>query len=765
MKKSGKFLVCIISFLFCNVIIQAQDCSFIAPPVPENKLWLITDISSLPDNFMTASVSETGVEIIWYDSETKDNIIPADENFSFTPDRVALQEEVDTLQNPNNGYVKSYWITQTDDAGCESEPVEVTLTFTNNCPYHAPEVVGEEVCVGEALSDISARVPSSTTVTVDEWKWYDEAMNPITNNSDTYTHGVDNMTAQTTVFYVSYIVTERISGNQCETPTTEVSVIVNPLPGITISAPPIICFDAGDQVFSRTVDYHNNGPGTGVWALDGASTGINSSGVFDPTFNGETTDTYEISYTYTDGKGCENTETQDINVQFTPAPTPAGHYSMIAANETVEVEATSLETGADVKWYETLTSTLEVSTDNPYQILSIPGDIETTESRYATQTVNGCESERIEASIIIMGCPVPAPNVTVESPICIYEDTPPILAEIGSEWLGEEIRPTGVAPEFRFYDSETGSTPIETNTTGEYVPDINKSTTAEYTFWVSEYNDNVVPQGCEGPRTAVTIKVIGEITTPYASTKYKYMCEGGAIPILESDMSTTKWYSDETILSLVGTGYDYTPDRSLLGVGENKFYMLNFSTVGTKTCYSDTASVTLYVTDNCSDTSAPYFHETLGEFIDSAETLLASAEEELKTLRLYQSGAIAFLENEKTAAQEVYDDSYASQTEIDAAVEQLKQAITDFHAMEITAISEVNNMPFILYPNPARNYITVSQVNSNNAISHIIIKNPLHVPEIETTKTRIDISALPPGSYICEIYTSEGVWQKLLVVE
>ncbi|MDA3883874.1 MAG: hypothetical protein PF481_11385, partial [Bacteroidales bacterium] len=766
------------------------------------------------------------------------------------------------------------------------------------------------------------------------------------------------------------------------------------------------------------IDVFLNGFGTGAWAVDGATAGINSSGVFDPSFNGAATQTHEVSYAYTDGKGCRDTAREDVTVQFTPAPTTVGHLSITMANETLEVKATNLEPGANIKWYETTISTPAVSTDNPYQVLSIPGSQEIDTTLYVTQTVNGCESERAEADISIYDCPVPAPDVNIASPICVYEDTPPVEAVISSGWL-EGIRPTGVAPEFRFYDSETATTPLETNTTGEYVPTITKTATGNFTFWVSEYNDNVVPQGCEGPRTPVTIKVykvwkpvvadveavcvgapnntftaqdaVGTVewydetepvypatgatpvssgvtytpnfttvgshmvyaintkevepgttcvseadggsieikaipapptTTPaeiclnepnipvcatpadptgyinwYETTKLqtnqdcytpldktmpgeytlyatetvndcesekapveytiklrpdapiidpqenlciydddpvlqatgqnitwyengasitpsytntythviaeagnieykatqtvdgcegskrivsfriigevqaptagqKYMCEGGAVPILESDGSSTQWYSDEAAQSLQKIGFTYQPNISLLGVGENEFYMLNLTTVGGKTCFSDTASVTLYVTDNCSDTSAPYFRQTLGELIDSAEILLASAEEEeLKTMRLYQSGAIAFLESEKASAQEVYDDSYATQTEIDAAVEQLKQAITDFHAMDITAISNVDDMPFVLYPNPADDYITISQGSSNSAISHIIIKNPAHIPVLETTKTHIDVSALPRGTYICEIYTAEGVWIKLLVLK
>src|SRR5690554_1050201 len=176
---------------------------FMEVPTPEDKIWLITDIENIPDNFMTASTSGTGTDITWYDTPTKDNIITSTATHTMTPDRAALQTEVDNAGNPDT-YVKSYWITQTNAQGCESEPVEVTLTLVD-CPFLAPEVVGEEQCVGTPLSDISASVPATTNEPVDEWKWYDDAMNPIVNNSDTYAHGVDNSVAGTTTYNVSYI--------------------------------------------------------------------------------------------------------------------------------------------------------------------------------------------------------------------------------------------------------------------------------------------------------------------------------------------------------------------------------------------------------------------------------------------------------------------------------------------------------------------------------------------------------------------------------
>jgi hypothetical protein len=226
--------------------------------------------------------------------------------------------------------------------GCVANTtMEVTVTMFN-CQFDAPEVFGVEECKGNDLSDILANKPMSTTESVDTWKIYDEDNNPIlisgaiTDDSYSFAHGVDNMTVGTTKFYVSYIATESSSGNQCESAKTEVSVVVNQLPDITITAPTTpICFDAGVQVFDKTVDYASNGLGTGSWAVDGATRGINSSGEFDPTFNGETTDTHEISYSYVDGKGCTDIARQDVMVYFTPAPQVDSF--VICKNENIEL--------------------------------------------------------------------------------------------------------------------------------------------------------------------------------------------------------------------------------------------------------------------------------------------------------------------------------------------------------------------------------------------------------------------------------------------
>src|SRR5690606_29890960 len=136
--------------------------------------------------------------------------------------------------------------------GCESEPVEVTLTLVD-CPFLAPLTGGAEKCQMETLDPISARLPASTTEPVDEWKWYAaDGVTPIVNNAGTYIHGADNTITATTTNYVSYVAPEP-STYQCESLISAVTLVVNPLPDITITAPALMCYDQGDEVFTSTI--------------------------------------------------------------------------------------------------------------------------------------------------------------------------------------------------------------------------------------------------------------------------------------------------------------------------------------------------------------------------------------------------------------------------------------------------------------------------------------------------------------------------------
>ncbi|NLK81439.1 MAG: hypothetical protein GX277_04470, partial [Bacteroidales bacterium] len=290
---------------------------------------------------------------------------------------------------------------------------------------------------------------------------------------------------------------------------------------------------------------------------------------------------YTVDYTYTDAKGCVNNDQGNVLVQFTEPPTTEDHTSMIELNEPVVIKANTLP-DATVNWYKEETAGASLSTQNPWTTDDNPR-VEVEKSYWASQTVHGCESKRTEAFVSIIDCPVPAPIVSIESPICNYEDTPEIQATVNPTWLTSEGRPASiVAPEFRVYTQETGGAPIETNTTGVYQPNIDKTKAGTHKFWVSEYNENVTPTGCEGPRTAIVLDIYR--TAPVIVNSVEPICEKESNPSLTvtGKMGDIEWHLGTTppthpaLTGSVWTGDSFTPsDAQISEVGTHKVYAVH----------------------------------------------------------------------------------------------------------------------------------------------------------------------------------------------
>ena len=566
---------------------------YMAPPVAENKYWLIDDIANIPAGFMTASTSSTGVSIKWYTSQAMTTLLPTAPFSAGTlaADRLALQAEL-TASGATTTYTKYYWITQTDASGCESASTLVSIMLSN-CPFMAPTVVSAEGCEGTVLPNITAAKPVSMIESVDNWNWYSTSSggSPLYTGSNSYAHGVNSVVAASTTFYVSYTATETISGKQCESPRVPVSVIVYPKPNITITAPSVVCYDQGNVPLTKTVDYYTNGVGTGTWTLDGGTSGITTNGVFDPLFQGQVSDTYTLGYSYTDGKGCSNSATKTIDVQYTPAPSTIGHLSMTIANPTVKVEAISLLPAASVKWYSVTNTYL--SSANPY-ITGDPSNIPTNKIYRASQVVKGCESQKTDASVQIFDCPVPAPNVIQPSSIFVGDAIPQLQASIGSPW-GSGSRPTPVLPlEFRYYDSQTSSIPLVNNMSGLYTPAISSAIQGTYTYYVSEYNANIVPQGCEGPRTAVTISVLCNQPSPQVNLSAVTIQIPEVVPQINCTSTLTSneeiWW--ECNGEKVSGNLSYTPNISEPGNYEMVVYIKNLQSQ----CTSQKVTIPITIT-------------------------------------------------------------------------------------------------------------------------------------------------------------------------
>ncbi len=206
----------------------------------------------------------------------------------------------------------TYEVTGTATNGCESTD-QVTVTVSANPTVNAgPDQV---ICQGESVT---------LTATA-------------TNGTISWDNNVNNGVAFAPNTTATYTVTA--DDNGC-TATDDVVVTVNPLPNV----------DAGQD--QTTCVYYDAIGLTGT-PQGGVFTGPGMTGYdFDPAAAGEGTHT--ITYTYTDGNGCENSATIDITVDeclglaendlntVTIAPNPASEYIQVGVGENNSIESVQI---------------------------------------------------------------------------------------------------------------------------------------------------------------------------------------------------------------------------------------------------------------------------------------------------------------------------------------------------------------------------------------------------------------------------------------
>lgn len=542
---------------------------FAQKPTVESYVGIISDPKTVE---LTAENIEASATVAWH-TEANGSVSVSNNNPFATGD-----DPTTVTATP-----LSYWVSQTVN-GCESERTEATVSIVD-CPFAKPTVGDVQSCVNTSLADLSA----STGATVIEWKWYDASLNPITNNAATYSHGVSNATVDTSVFYVSYVAFETQSGKNCESPKTKVNVIVLPLPEFTFNTnnPSLLCYNQGDEQLKVSVNYHNNGVGSGSWSVDDETGAINATtGVFNSAY-AQATNTYTVRYDYTDGKNCSNSATTPLTLQYVPKPTLTNHYSMTTENKDATLSATT-ETGATVNWYKTASETTSASHNNPWTT-GDKGNVVVNKEYFASQTINGCESECETTTVVIVNCPVPTPT-TIGAEMCNYDETPALTASLGSWTAGS--RPTGSAEKFRFYDA-LGSLLAE-NETGSFTPTIDKSAAAVYTYYVTEWNDNTLPVGCESQKAEVTLTVK---KTPSANinASQEAVCAApeGTNPTMTptgyTGSGSYMWFEENPNYpacdaSVAGTGNSFVPNAT--ATGQNTVWLV----VSENNCYSEPAT-------------------------------------------------------------------------------------------------------------------------------------------------------------------------------
>ena len=481
---------------------------FVETPLTEDKTWSIGDIANIPVNFLTANTKGTGVKIKWYADQNKIALLSTTNNY--TPDKVAIQAEVTAAGNPKT-FTKTYWISQTDATGCESEVVAVNLNL-GDCPWQAPVVAGIEKCENDptlASSALVATIPTQSIQQLDAakvtWEWWNDASlasKIINATSSTY---IPTNYSQTITYYVRYSAIEASSGISCWSPASPVVSTIFPKPYPQISS-------------SVLSDYCYNDKG-GVINISGSDThGLAGTDLFKVTKNGVTTKAavinigiptadmyYDVEYVRTTDKQCKDSVKKTIAIHYVPAPQVVTSAPTILGYGNSIPSATATLTASSIQWYNIDGITPIPAPAGTAATYTYSGPEPTFDVAYPYKVLQidsyGCKSTMTEAWMVFENCVAKSPIVQCQT-ICIYDTIPSFT-----------ITRTSVNShkyEFEVYDMSPYIYPskakkLATISAGQvFTPVIPNVNAQIYKYWVAEHD---IDDNCMGPGTEFSLTV------------------------------------------------------------------------------------------------------------------------------------------------------------------------------------------------------------------------------------------------------------------
>lgn len=379
------------------------------------------------NNPTVADLIANGTNIQWYDAATNGNIIPSNTS----------------LVNGN-----TYYASQTVGV-CESTSLlSVVVTINSTIPSAPTGAATQSFCItsNATLADL--------TVTGTNIQWYDAATNGNLLPSNTAL-----MNGST--YYASQTV------GSCESSTllAVTATINSTIPSApTGAANQSFCASANPTLASVNVT------GTNIQWYD-AATGGNLLPSNTPLVDGTN---YYASQTI---GACESSSLLAVTVTITAAPNaPTGNATQTFCSGNNPTVADLVASGTGIQWYDAATSgnllpgTTALANGNSY---------------YASQTTNGCESPRMQVTVVINTTPT-APTATVKQTFCI--GTNPTIANL-----------VATGTNVQWHDASTGGNVLSSTTV------LADSTT----YYASQTTNS-----CESPRLAVLVTFINCNNTP-----------------------------------------------------------------------------------------------------------------------------------------------------------------------------------------------------------------------------------------------------------
>ncbi|MGV3560135.1 Ig-like domain-containing protein [Larkinella arboricola] len=435
-----------------------------------------------------------------------------------------------------------------------------TTTLTINEIADAPTVVSTVTyCQGATVADLSATPSNGGTL-----QWYTSA----TGGTASATAPTPGTAVGSTTYYVS-----QVAGG-CESPRAAITVTITAKPDAPGTSAITYCQDApATPLTAAPAD-----GGTLNWYGTSATGGTASATAPTPPTSTTGTTTYYVSQTI---NGCESPRAAlVVTVRAQPAaPTAVTSFSYCQNQPATPLTAT----GQNLKWYDAANGGNEVANVPNTQTAG-------TFDYYVSQTVGGCESPRTRITVevkavppaptvgpvsycagstasplsavatsggtlrwyglngaVLAGPPTPLTNATgvtsysvsqtvgasCESPKAVIQVTinaipsAPVASSAVAFCQNETAKPlTATGENLKWYTTPTGGA-------GENSITPNTTTAGTKTYYVSQ-----TVNGCEGPRTGVTVTIRALPAAPTVGNTALSYCVGESIPSLTATAAT-----------------------------------------------------------------------------------------------------------------------------------------------------------------------------------------------------------------------------------
>jgi fibronectin type 3 domain-containing protein len=371
------------------------------------------------------------------------------------------------------------------------------LNFRVNANPVAPKVENAEFCVGGVASPLNGNALGGNTL-----MWYG------TNSIGGEASGTAPIPTTNKVGKFNYFVSQTSLTTGCESPRSNISVIINEIPTAPTVTNATYCLGATTSALSATAISGS----TLNWYGTNATGGTASGSAPTPSTTTAGTLTYYVSQVAT-STGCESPRST-IGVTINALPTaPTVTNATYCVGATASALSATAISGSTLNWYGTNATGGTASTNAPLPSTTSAGTLNYYVSQVATST--GCESPRSTLGVTINALPT-APTVT-NATYCIGGTSTALGATaLGGHsllWYGSNA--TG--------GESSGTSPI---------PSTNVQGSIDY--YVSQSNNST---SCESPRTKVTVSVGPAPATPIITRE----ASGN---LISSASNSNQWYKN-----------------------------------------------------------------------------------------------------------------------------------------------------------------------------------------------------------------------------